>query len=361
MPRIIDVVDHPNVMDDELTWRHPKRDLRLGSQLIVAESQAAVFVRQGQALDVLGPGAHTLSTGNLPLLSGIMNWVISSGNTPFTAEVYFVNMKDMPQVPWGTNPPIFMETPGKGVGFMLLRNRGVIDISISDPLRFLKQYGIGKDILRLGDIRDRIQTTLLGEITQLISNQQCQTVQDANKLINDLESASLTLLNTEFQALGMTIKSFQAGTFDVKELTQDDILKYGGDLNTIERLKRLDIAQTAAQNPGMGGAAASAGLGFGLGQQMGAVMNPEQAAMQQQMQQQQMMMQQMMMQMMQNQANQGQQQQPPASTPPNPQTKEEILALIDQLDAKLASGELSEATYNRLVSKWEERLKQLGG
>ncbi len=371
MPRIIDVVSHPNVMEDELVWREPQQgngDFRFGSRVIVQESQVAIFVRQGQVLDALGAGAHTLNTGTLPLLSDALNFLVSSGKNMFTADVYFVNMRDLPQVPWGTNPPIYMETPGRGAGFMLLRNRGVVDIGIEDPVRFLKQYGIGRPSLRLADIRERIQTILLGEITELISKEKINSVQEANRLISSLESASLALLNAEFQALGMRIKSFQAGTFDIKDLTQEDIIKYGGDARTFAEMRRLDIAEAAAQNPGLGGAAAGAGLGFGLGQTLGATMNPEQAAMQQQMQQQQMMMQQMMMQMMANQVSQqqnkppAQEQKPPAAQPPaNPQTKEEIEALIANLDMRLANGEISEATYNRLVERWEKRLKELGG
>jgi hypothetical protein len=110
----------------------------------------------------------------------------------------------------------------------------------------------------------------------------------------------------------------------------------------------------------MGGALAGAGVGLGVGQQMGAMMNPNQQsadfqAMQNQMMQQQMMMNQMMQQMMNNNQGGGQQTAPAA----NPQTREEIQALIDGLDMKLASGEITEAVYSRLVSKWEERLKSM--
>jgi membrane protease subunit (stomatin/prohibitin family) len=116
--RIIDVVDHVNVMDDEFTYREPQRgsgDWRFGSQVIVGESQMAVFVRGGEALDGLQTGRHTLSVANLPILSGLIG-LATSGRTPFTADLYFVNLKDMPQIGWGTNPPIPLETPGKGSG-----------------------------------------------------------------------------------------------------------------------------------------------------------------------------------------------------------------------------------------------------
>ncbi|MBX3066745.1 MAG: SPFH domain-containing protein [Anaerolineae bacterium] len=364
MARIIDVVSHPNVMDDELTYREPQGgngDFRMGSQLIVQEGQAAVFVRQGQALDVLGPGSHTLNTGNIPLLAGLIG-MVTSGKTPFTAEVYFINLKDLPQVGWGTNPPIVMDTPGKGPGFMLLQTFGVVDIGVEDASRFLKQYGIGKPILRVADLRDRIQTMLLGQLAKLLATQQITSIQSANALLDDLESGALTMLNDEFNAIGMRIKAFKANPFQAKDVTPEDIVKYGGDASTYERVKRLDIAQAAAENEGLGGGLAGAGVGFGVGNAIGASMNPDQTALQQQLQQQQMMMNQMMMEMMKNQqgGQQGSAQAAPAATP-NPTTKEQVQALIDNLDMKLANGEISEATYNKLVAKWEAKLKELGG
>ncbi len=362
MARIIDVVSHASVADDELVWREPQEgngDLRMGSQCIVQESQAAVFVRQGQALDVLGPGSHTLSTGNIPILAGLVG-MVTDGKTPFTADVYFVNQRDMPQVGWGTNPPIQMDTPGRSPGFALLITHGVVDIGIEDPGRFLKQYGIGRPVVKLVDLRDRIQTMLLGVLSKLLSAQQITGIQGANALVTNLESGALTMLNSEFAALGMRIKSFNANPFQAKDLTPEDIVKYGGDISTYERAKRLDVAETAAGNPGMAGGLTGAGVGLGVGQMLGAQLNPEQQAMQQELAQQQMMMQQMMQQMMQNQAGQN----APASAasaPAQPQTKDQVQALLDQLDVKLANGEITEELYKKMSEKWEARLKELGG
>ncbi|HML20208.1 MAG TPA: SPFH domain-containing protein [Aggregatilinea sp.] len=359
MPRIIDVVDHTNVMDDELVYREPQGgsgDFRMGSQVIVQESQVAIFVRQGQVLDALGPGSHTLSTGNLPILSGLIG-LATSGRTPFTADLYFVNLKDLPQVPWGTNPPIVLETPGKGVGVVLLITHGVIDIGVDDPMRFMKQYAVGKPILRLGDIRDRIQSMLLGELAGLLSTSGAQSIMDANRLLGDLEGAALARLNEQFAQIGMRIKAFEAKPFTAKDVPTDELRNYV-DIDTWERIKRLDVANAAAGNPGAGGSLAGAGVGLGVGQSLGAAMNPEQAALQQQ---QQMMMNQMMMQMMQNNQQGGQQAPQQAAAPAVPQTAAEIRAYLDQLDMKLASGELSESMYDKLSQKWEARLKELGG
>jgi membrane protease subunit (stomatin/prohibitin family) len=363
MARIIDVVDHTFTGDDELVWKEPQHgqgDFRMGSQVIVSESQAAVFFRGGQALDVLGPGRHTLSTGNLPLLSGLIG-MATSGRTPFTAELYFVNTKDMPQVGWGTNPPIVLETPGRGLGVVLLIGHGVIDIGVDDPGRFVKQYAVNRPVTRLADIRDRIQTMLLSTLGELLLKSGVQSVGDATKMLSDLQGAMLVKLNEKFQAIGMRIKAFEAVPFRAKEdVTLEELQNYITDFETYERIRRLNIAEQAASNTGAGGALASAGVGLGVGQGIGATLNPDAADLQRQMAQQQLMMQQLMTTMMQERAGQ-----PapavPASAPTNPQTKEDVQALLDNLDLRLANGELSEAAYNRLVEKWSKRLAELGG
>jgi membrane protease subunit (stomatin/prohibitin family) len=354
MARIIDVIDHTNVGDDELAYREPQEgsgDWRMGSQVIVGESQAAVFVRGGEALDVLGTGRHTLSTANLPILSGLIG-LATSGRTPFTADLYFVNLKDMPQVGWGTNPPIVMETPGRGMGVVLLISHGVIDIGIDEPMRFVKQYAVGKAVTRIRDIKDRLQAMLLGEISQLILTSGAQSVPDANRLLGDLEGAMLAKVNDKFAAMGLRIKAFEANPFQAKQDVSLDELRNYVTLDIWERVQRLNIAQAAAENPGMGGALAGAGVGLGVGQQIGAALNPDMADIQRQMAQQQLTMQQMMMNMMQNQPQGG----GAAAALSTPQSKEEIQAFLDQLDMKLLSGDITKDVYDKLYEKWQTRM-----
>ena len=96
MARIIDVIEVPDQQKEEMVRRLPEYgsgDFRMGSQVIVREYQQAVFFRDGKALDIFGAGRHTITTANLPLLSGLIG-LATSGRTPFTAEVYFVNMRE---------------------------------------------------------------------------------------------------------------------------------------------------------------------------------------------------------------------------------------------------------------------------
>jgi membrane protease subunit (stomatin/prohibitin family) len=360
--RIIDVIDHTNVMDDEFTYREPQQgsgDWRFGSQVIVGESQMAIFVRGGEALDGLGTGRHTLSVMNLPILSGLIG-MATSGRSPFTADLYFVNLKDMPQIGWGTNPPIPLETPGKGMGAVLLSTFGTMNIAIADPMRFLKKFGVGKPVTRVNDIKTAIQTKLLGELTVLLMGSKVESVPAANGFLGDLEGAVLTKLSEQFiNEFGIKITSLDANPFQAKQASPDEIMNYVS-LENYERIKRLQIAETAAGNPGMAGSLAGAGIGLGVGQSLGAAMNPDQANMQQQMMlQQQMMMQQMMNQM--NQQNQ-QNQQPQAAPAPTsvPTTKEGIQAAIDALEMRFMNGEISEDAYNKLVAKWQQKLDAMG-
>jgi hypothetical protein len=200
---------------------------------------------------------------------------------------------------------------------------------------------------------------LLGEVASLLSSSGAASVMDANRLLSDLEGAALARLNEQFAAIGMRIKAFEAKPFTAKEVSTEELRNYV-DSETWERIRRLEVADAAASNTGMGGGLAGAGVGLGVGQQIGAALNPDAAALQQQ---QQMMMMQMMQQMMQQQQGQGQpgQQAPAQAAPAVPQTAAEVRAYLDQLDAKLMAGEVSEELYTKLYAKWEARLKELGG
>ena len=88
----------------------PNEELKLGTQLIVNEGQQAIFVKGGQALDVFMPGTHTLSTGNIPLLNKLINLPFG-GDTPFTAEVWYLNTTVKRDLPWGTPSPIPFSDP----------------------------------------------------------------------------------------------------------------------------------------------------------------------------------------------------------------------------------------------------------
>ncbi len=344
MARILDLVQHPNVGAEELAYREPQAgsgDFRIGSQVVVRENQAAVFVRGGHALDAFGPGTHTITTANIPLLVGLIGKAFNN-QSPFTAEVYFLNLADFPQVGWGTTQPLALETPGKGLGWLLLQGHGIMDIRISDPQRFAKQYAIGKPIIRLSDIKERLLTLVLGELQDVIATHAPGDLMGLNRMLNEIEMVVLAQVRDKFDAVGVMIKAFEMKPLSAARTTADDLRNMGLlDLATYQGLQAADALRDAAQNPSGGAAGTGVGLGAGLG--MGQMM----AGMFQQQQQQQ-----------QSQQQQASPQQD-AAAEPSPQTREEIEALLDSLDVRLSKGEISEGAYDRLVAKWKARLDDL--
>src|SRR4030042_5104118 len=127
MARIFDVIEYPNEMRNEIVHRFPESgpgDFRIGSQLIVRESQGAVFFRDGAALDTFGPGRHTLTTLNIPFLIEKIGRIFFNEKTPFPAEVYFVSMREFADQKWGTPQPIIVRNPNMGLGVALLQGFG---------------------------------------------------------------------------------------------------------------------------------------------------------------------------------------------------------------------------------------------
>ena len=141
MARIFDVIEYPSEMRDEIVHRFPEAgigDYRNGSQVIVREAQAAVFFRDGVALDVFKAGRHTITTANIPKIIDFIGKAFND-RTPFPAEVYFVSMKEFANEKWGTPQPIIVRNPGMGLGVALLQGFGTYSFQVKDPQQFVTQ------------------------------------------------------------------------------------------------------------------------------------------------------------------------------------------------------------------------------
>lgn len=269
MARVFDIVEHPNVASEELSYREPQSgsgDFRIGSQVIVRDNQAAVFVRDGKTMDAFEGGRHTITTANIPLLTDFVGKAVFSGDTPFKAEVYFINTADFPQVGWGTTQPIQLETPGKGLGWLLLQGHGVMDLKVNDPSRFAQQYAIGKPALRLSDIKERLLTVVLGELQDIIATSGVADLMSVNRMLGELEGAMVAKTQEKFDALGLLLKAFEMKPLTASKTSAEDLRDMGLlDVATYQQLQAADALRDAAQNEGGGAAAAGVGLGAGMG------------------------------------------------------------------------------------------------
>ncbi len=268
MARIFDVVEYANEMTDELVHRFPESgpaDLRIGSQIIVREAQRVVFVRDGNALDVFGPGRHTISTANIPLLIDFIGKAFND-RTPFIAEVYYVSVREFADRKWGTPQPIIVRNPGMGLGVALLQGFGTYSFQIKDPLQFVNQLVGAQGVYRMSDIENRLRTMLLSKLQDLLGETTAKSsVVELIGLTEELGAGVRAKAQDDFAALGLTLKSFYIGNLKPSEKSAEELRAMGMlDMQTYTQLQAADAMREAAQNPS-GGAGLTAGIGAGLG------------------------------------------------------------------------------------------------
>ena len=280
MARIFDVVEYPKEMSDEIVHRFPETgvaDLRIGSQIIVRESQNVVFMRDGRALDVLGPGRHTITTANIPLLVDLVGKAFGE-RTPFTAEVFYVSMKEFADRKWGTPQPIIVRNPGVGLGVALLQGFGTYSFKVADPQQFVTQIVGAQGYYRTGDIENRLRTMLLSKLQDLLGETTAsKSVLDLIGLTDELSSGVRAKAQDDFKAIGLQLISFYIGNLKPSEKSAEELRAMGMlDMQTYTQLQAADAMRDAAQNPNGGaGLTAGIGAGMGIGNVLGSTLNSQ--------------------------------------------------------------------------------------
>ena len=280
MARVFDVIEYPNEMRDELVHRFPEEgpgNFRIGSQVIVRESQTAVFFRDGNALDVFGPGRHTIVTANIPLLINFIGKLFNE-QTPFPAEVYFVSMREFPDQKWGTAQPIIVTNPKMALGVALLQGYGTYSFQIQDPQQFVTQLVGAQGAYRTSEIEARLRSMLLSKLQDLLGETaEKHNVPELIGLTEELGAGIRAKSQDDFLALGMTLKSFYIESLKPSSKSAEELRAMGMlDMQTYTQLQAADALREAAQNPS-GGAGLTAGIGAGLG--VGTVLSQSLAGM----------------------------------------------------------------------------------
>lgn len=268
MARIFDVVEYASEMPNELMHHFPEEgiaDLRFGSQVIVRESQKAIFFRDGKALDVLGPGRHTISTANLPLLTNLLGKAFNN-RTPFTAEVFYVAMREFADLKWGTAQPIIVQNKGVGLGMTLLQGFGSYSIQVSDPQQFVTQIAGSTKSYTMSSIENRLRSMLLSKLQDVIGTTTAENnIFQIIGLTEELGAAVKAKAQDDFAAIGLLLKSFYISNLKPSEKSAEDLRAMGMlDTTTYTQLQAADAMRDAAQNEG-GGAGLTAGIGAGMG------------------------------------------------------------------------------------------------
>ena len=280
---IVEVLKY-NGSPDVFAWKYPSEQLGTWTQLIVNESQEAVLFKGGQALDVFGPGRHTLSTANIPLLNRIVNLPFG-GRSPFTAEVWYINKVHSLDVKWGTPTPIQLQDPKYKV-FIPLRSFGQFGIQVSDSKKFLvKLVGtlaeFNKDNivqffrgLYLTKVRDSISSYLINKGVSVL---------EINAYLIELSEHLKERITPTLDEYGIKLLNFFVNDINVPEddsavITLKEALAKRAKMEIVGfnyvQERSFDTLEGAATNPGSAqsgimGAGIGMGMGFGIGGAMG--------------------------------------------------------------------------------------------
>jgi len=273
---VIDLIQVPDERTDELVRRVPESgsgEFRLGSQLVVRESQRAVFVRDGKALDVFGPGRHTISTNNIPFLTGLIG-MLTGGTSMFTAEVYFVSMREFTDMRWGTAQPVAYRDAD--LGMVRLRAFGTYSMRVDDPQLFVNQVVGSRGAYSTGKIEEFLKSVIVTEFNDLVGETKTALL-DLGGLTLELAQTMQAALTDDYKRLGLQLTSFQIGAITPPEEVQKAIDQRSsmgaiGDMSTFTQYQAAQAMREAANNPGGTGGIASTGVGLGAGVALGQTM-----------------------------------------------------------------------------------------
>lgn len=275
---IINVVK-VEMADWEICKKFPTDDLRLGSQLVVYPTQVAFFVKGGQIFDQFDAGTYTLKSENIPLLNKVIN--IPFGESPFKAEVWFVNLTTKLDMKWGTTTPLQLEDPKYGI-IVPVRAYGTYGLKVNEPVVFLKSLMGNSAIFTSTKVNEYFKGKLLSHLNNTLSKalvNEGTSVLEVNSRLLELSEFCQNEINVFFKKYGLSLEDFSFGSINVPANDPSVIkLKEAKDLQAKLKIvgrdnyqmdRSFNVLETAAGNEGNGGVMMSAGVGMGAGIGMG--------------------------------------------------------------------------------------------
>jgi excisionase family DNA binding protein len=268
--QFLEIIEWTDDSRDTLSWRYPDEDkeVKNGAQLICRESQTAQFVYLGQFGDTFGPGKHTLVTDNIPILSTLKGWKYGF-NSPFKADIYFVNTRLFTGNKWGTSNPIMMRD--QDFGIVRVRAFGTFDFKIVDTKVFLKEVAGSDHHFRLDEFADTMRSRIVSVFTDALASAKVPVLDLATRY-SELGDALLPIINPQTSTkYGIEITSFILENASVPPEVEAAIDKRSsmsaiGNLNDYVKFQMAE--GMAKGGGGVAGSAAEIAMGFGMAQNM---------------------------------------------------------------------------------------------
>lgn len=266
MSLFLEILEYQETRRDEISHRIPERgsaEFKLGGQCIVRENQVAVFCVGGKAADVFGPGRHTVTTLNIPIITKLLSlpWGFKS---PIRTEVYFVNTRLFTDLKWGTKEPIALRD--KDFGLVRVRGFGRFAIRVTEPLVFINNLVGQDDSFRTDEIEDYLRDLIVSHVNDWLGTNM-QSILDLPGHYKEFSEAMKPALQQAMAKFGLQLEEFFINNFNLPETVQEAIDKRAsmgaiGDVSKYAQFQMADAMRDLANNPGSGGNTAGMMMGM---------------------------------------------------------------------------------------------------
>ncbi|HSK76685.1 MAG TPA: SPFH domain-containing protein [Thermoanaerobaculia bacterium] len=270
------VIEYHDPTGQTMVARYPSQGtsaIRLGSQLIVEESQQAVFFRDGKALDTFGPGRHTLATQNVPILASIFG-IPFGGESPFQAAVVFVSTKTFLDLKWGTKEPVIFRD--QELSMVRLRAFGKFAVRVVNAQLFVNSVVGTMGLYSTNGVEDYFRDAIVARLTDVLG-ENLTSIFDLPKLYDELAIGLKSRVADDFTKYGIELVDLFVGAITPPEEVQKLIdertgMAAVGDMNAYMKFKTARAIGDAANQGGEGGGLTGAGVGAGLGAGIGMML-----------------------------------------------------------------------------------------
>ena len=267
--QMLKVVEWTDSSTDVMVYKFPLNDryaLMKGSQLVVRESQEAIFVNEGKIADIFPAGRYELDTKNLPVLTKILSWKYAF-ETPFTGDIYYINTKQFTGLKWGTQNPVMMRD--KDFGMIRLRGYGVYSFRVSDSETFMREvFGTMRSYSTL-DIQDYLKKIIVSALTDSIAETEIPAL-DLARSYDEIGKFTQKKLGEKFSEYGLELTNLVIENLSLPEEveksmdTRTSMGVMGDKMGTFTQYQTAKAIGDAARNTS-GGAGAGMGIGAGFG------------------------------------------------------------------------------------------------
>lgn len=280
--QFIDVIEWKDSTPNTMVHRYDRggKDIMMGAQLTVRESQAAVMVNEGRIADVFQPGRYELSTQNMPVMTMLQSWKYGF-NSPFKAEVYFINTRQFLDQKWGTSNPVMMRDAE--FGMVRIRAFGAYSFRVGDPKTFLKEVFGTAAYMTTEGVTGQLRRILVSGLSDAIAQSKIPAL-DLAANYDELSEYALRALAPRIEGLGLKLESFVIENISLPDEVEKAIDKKTsmgvvGDLNQYAQYQAAEAIKDAANNPsGMAGVGAGMGAAAMMGQMMSQAAQQQPAA-----------------------------------------------------------------------------------